>query len=83
MDLPFDMTCSAVVARRGYSRQSRHWPVVETAAESTLTLPVDNEAGRAFYLARGYREDYRMSRYYADEMDGATYVKFFTAGVVR
>ena len=39
--------------------------------------PVDNERGRAFYVARGYREDYRMSRYYSDDVDGATYVKFF------
>jgi ribosomal protein S18 acetylase RimI-like enzyme len=48
-----------------------------------VDTPVDNEAGRAFYLARGYSEDYRMSRYYADDMDGVTYVKFFSAGVVR
>lgn len=42
-----------------------------------VDTPVDNEAARAFYLARGYSEDYRMSRYYADDLDGVTYVKFF------
>jgi ribosomal protein S18 acetylase RimI-like enzyme len=42
-----------------------------------VDTPVDNEAGRGFYEARGYREDYRMSRYYADDLDGVTYVKFF------
>jgi ribosomal protein S18 acetylase RimI-like enzyme len=42
-----------------------------------VDTPVDNEAGRSFYAARGYSEDYRMSRYYADELDGITYVKFF------
>jgi ribosomal protein S18 acetylase RimI-like enzyme len=42
-----------------------------------VDTPVDNEAGRAFYEARGYAEDYRMTRYYADDLDGVTYVKFF------
>ena len=42
-----------------------------------VDTPVDNEAGRAFYAARGYSEDYRMTRYYADDLDGVTYVKFF------
>jgi ribosomal protein S18 acetylase RimI-like enzyme len=45
-----------------------------------VDTPVDNEAGRAFYVARGYSEDYRMSRYYADDLDGITYVKFFGVG---
>ncbi len=44
-----------------------------------VDTPVDNEAGRALYEARGYREDYRMSRYYADDLDGVTFVKFFDA----
>jgi ribosomal protein S18 acetylase RimI-like enzyme len=43
-----------------------------------VDTPVDNEGGRAFYIARGYSEDYRMSRYYADDLDGITYVKFFS-----
>ena len=42
-----------------------------------VDTPVDNEGGRAFYAALGYREDYRMTRYYADDLDGVTYVKFF------
>jgi ribosomal protein S18 acetylase RimI-like enzyme len=42
-----------------------------------VDTPVDNEGGRAFYEARGYAEDYRMTRYYADDLDGVTYVKFF------
>ena len=42
-----------------------------------VDTPVTNERGRAFYLARGFSEDYRMSRYYADDLDGVTYVKFF------
>jgi ribosomal protein S18 acetylase RimI-like enzyme len=45
-----------------------------------VDTPVDNEAARAFYLARGYSEDYRMTRYYADDLDGITYVKFFGGG---
>jgi ribosomal-protein-alanine N-acetyltransferase len=42
-----------------------------------VDTPVDNERARAFYRDCGYREDYRMSRYYADDVDGVTYVKFF------
>jgi ribosomal protein S18 acetylase RimI-like enzyme len=42
-----------------------------------VDTPVDNKGGRAFYEARGYAEDYRMTRYYADDLDGVTYVKFF------
>jgi hypothetical protein len=42
-----------------------------------VDTPVDNEGARTFYVARGYSEDYRMSRYYADDLDGITYVKFF------
>ena len=39
--------------------------------------PVDNDAGRAFYEHRGYSADYVMSRYYSDDLDGVTYVRFF------
>jgi ribosomal protein S18 acetylase RimI-like enzyme len=39
--------------------------------------PVTNEGGRAFYRSRGYTEDYRMTRYYSDDLDGVTLVKFF------
>jgi ribosomal protein S18 acetylase RimI-like enzyme len=42
-----------------------------------VDTPVDNESARAFYVAQGFNEDYRMSRYYADDLDGVTYVKFF------
>jgi ribosomal protein S18 acetylase RimI-like enzyme len=42
-----------------------------------VDTPVDNNGGRAFYEALGYSEDYRMTRYYADDLDGVTYVKFF------
>lgn len=39
--------------------------------------PVNNHAGRAFYESRRYSADYVMSRYYADDVDGVTYVRFF------
>lgn len=39
--------------------------------------PVSNQIGRAFYRAIGYVEDYVMTRYYADNLDGVTLVKFF------
>jgi ribosomal protein S18 acetylase RimI-like enzyme len=42
-----------------------------------VDTPVDNDGARAFYAAQGFDEGYRMSRYYADDLDGVTYVKFF------
>ena len=43
-----------------------------------VDTPVNNDRGRAFYVAQGFSEDYRMSRYYSDALGGVTYVKFFT-----
>jgi ribosomal protein S18 acetylase RimI-like enzyme len=42
-----------------------------------VDTPVTNQRARAFYRANGYVEDYVMSRYYADDLDGVTLVKFF------
>jgi ribosomal protein S18 acetylase RimI-like enzyme len=42
-----------------------------------VDTPIDNYPAQAFYVAQGYREDHRMSRYYADTLDGITYIKFF------
>lgn len=42
-----------------------------------VDTPVDNEAGRAFYLSIGFTEAYRMPRYYSDELDGVTFTMFF------
>lgn len=42
-----------------------------------VDTPVTNGAARSFYTARGYVEDYRMTNYYDDGLDGVTYVKFF------
>jgi ribosomal protein S18 acetylase RimI-like enzyme len=42
-----------------------------------VDTPVDNLAGRALYTALGYQEDHVMSRYYADDLDGVTFAKFF------
>ena len=39
----------------------------------------NSEAARAFYVSRGYSADYVMSRYYADDVDGVTYVRFFAS----
>ena len=69
--------------RRGYATR-----LIEAAEAFALDkecrgiyvdTPVDNDVARAFYLGRGYSEGYRMSRYYADDLDGITYVKFFGA----
>ena len=42
-----------------------------------VDTPVDNVAGRAFYDAVGFTADCVMTRYYADDLDGVTYVRFF------
>lgn len=42
-----------------------------------VDTPVDNERGRRFYEAVGYRAAYVMPRYYDDALDGVTYQKFF------
>ena len=38
---------------------------------------MSNASGRGFYEAAGFVEDYVMTRYYADDLDGVTYVKFY------
>lgn len=42
-----------------------------------VDTPVDNATARAFYRAAGYTEDYTMTRYYSDDLDGVTCVRFF------
>jgi ribosomal protein S18 acetylase RimI-like enzyme len=42
-----------------------------------VDTPVTNQRARDFYRANGYVEDYVMTRYYADDLDGVTLVKFF------
>jgi len=42
-----------------------------------VDTPVDNDRGRRFYEAAGYRTGYVMPRYYGDAQDGVTYQKFF------
>ena len=42
-----------------------------------VDTPVNNTGGRRFYEAVGYQLGYGMPRYYADDLDGVTYQKFF------
>ena len=42
-----------------------------------VDTPVDNHAARAFYAANGYGEAYVMPEYYAEGLDGVTYLKLF------
>jgi ribosomal protein S18 acetylase RimI-like enzyme len=42
-----------------------------------VDTPVTNQRALGFYRANGYVEDYVMSRYYADDLNGVTLVKFF------
>ena len=42
-----------------------------------IDTPVANQRARGFYSANGYAEDCVMTRYYADDLDGVTLVKFF------
>jgi ribosomal protein S18 acetylase RimI-like enzyme len=42
-----------------------------------VDTPVDNLTARDFYRANGYREAYVMPEYYAEGLDGVTYLKLF------
>jgi ribosomal protein S18 acetylase RimI-like enzyme len=42
-----------------------------------VDTPVDNHTARAFYLANGFAEAYVMPEYYAEGLDGVTYLKLF------
>jgi ribosomal protein S18 acetylase RimI-like enzyme len=42
-----------------------------------VDTPVDNLPGKGFYESIGFSQDYIMSRYYADDLDGVTYVRFY------
>ena len=42
-----------------------------------VDTPADNQRARRFYQTNGYVEDYVMTRYYADDLDGIALVKFF------
>jgi ribosomal protein S18 acetylase RimI-like enzyme len=42
-----------------------------------VDTPVTNTGARSFYAAQGYRQDYIMTAYYADDLDGVTYLKLF------
>ncbi|MGH3660288.1 MAG: GNAT family N-acetyltransferase [Micromonosporaceae bacterium] len=42
-----------------------------------VDTPVDNLTGRLFYQSAGFTEDHILTRYYADDLDGVTYVRFF------
>lgn len=44
-----------------------------------VDTPVTNVGARAFYQARGYAQDYIMTAYYDDDLDGVTYLKRFGA----
>lgn len=41
-----------------------------------VDTPVSNQRGRKFYEAVGYEQDYVMTGYYEEGLDGVTYVKF-------
>ncbi len=42
-----------------------------------VDTPVDNHTARAFYTANGYQAAYVMPEYYAEGLDGVTYLKLF------
>jgi ribosomal-protein-alanine N-acetyltransferase len=42
-----------------------------------VDTPVNNATARAFYTANGYAEAYVMPEYYAEGLDGITFLKLF------
>lgn len=53
------------------------WALAAAARGIYVDTPVENRGGCAFYRAVGYVEAYIMPRYYADDLDGITFQKFF------
>ena len=47
-----------------------------------VDTPVTNKSARSFYRRLGYVESYAMPRYYADDIDGITLVKFARGGAM-
>ena len=45
-----------------------------------VDTPVNNTAARAFYAANGFQEAYVMPEYYAEGLDGVTFLKLFRSG---
>ncbi|MBN1287970.1 MAG: GNAT family N-acetyltransferase [Anaerolineae bacterium] len=41
-----------------------------------VDTPVTNTGAREFYLKQGYKQDYVMTAYYDNDLDGVTYLKF-------
>lgn len=44
-----------------------------------VDTPVSNTGARLFYLAQGYVQDYVMTAYYDDDLDGVTFLKLFNS----
>ena len=44
-----------------------------------VDTPVTNTGARSFYTSQGYIQDYVMTAYYDDGLDGVTYLKLFGA----
>jgi ribosomal protein S18 acetylase RimI-like enzyme len=67
--------------RRGIASQlvaeSERFARTRGARGIQVDTPVSNQRARGFYRATGYVENYVMTRYYADDLDGVTLVKFF------
>jgi GNAT superfamily N-acetyltransferase len=56
---------------------AEEWAQASGARGIYVDTPVDNLPGRAFYLSIGYAEAYVMPHYYAADLDGVTFQKFF------
>jgi ribosomal protein S18 acetylase RimI-like enzyme len=58
-------------------RQAEQFAQGRGARGVYVDTPVSNQRGRKFYEAAGYTQDYVMTAYYEEGLDGVTYVKFF------
>ena len=61
-------------------RQAEQFAQERGARGVYVDTPVSNQRGRKFYEAVGYEQDYVMTGYYEEGLDGVTYVKFFLNG---
>jgi ribosomal protein S18 acetylase RimI-like enzyme len=75
------LAVSPAQLRRGIASQliaqAEQFAQTRRARGIYVDTPVTNGRARAFYRANGYIEDHVMTRYYADDLDGVTLLKFF------
>lgn len=57
--------------------QAEHFVLSKGGRGVYVDTPVTNTGARTFYSKQGYQQDYIMTAYYDENLDGVTYLKLF------